>query len=141
MTPELQAAVENAYTALAGYRVGLELDFAARVDTSDDAHRRLRVVLTTTPLRSLSFEAIEAYFDYVDAAHYDGAFRADEVRYFLPRALEPLARNGVVSTPSWLQECVERCLDRSVARAAWPPIEIAAVDGVLDALLPKTATD
>jgi hypothetical protein len=45
------------------------------------------------PRRSLPFETIEAYFDYIDAAHYDGEFNVTEVRHFLPSALELLALN------------------------------------------------
>jgi hypothetical protein len=86
----------------------------------------------TMPLRELPSDAIEAYFDYIDAAHYDGGFRADEFRYFLPRALELLTLERGAAR-SWLRECLDRSFARAAIRTAWPPDEIEAIDRVLRA--------
>ena len=88
-------------------------------------------MLTGMPLRALPLEAIDAYLEYIDAAHYDGAFRADEFRYFLPRALELLASGEPPHGAPWMRERLERSLERGQAHAAWPANEVAAIDRML----------
>ena len=134
MTPELQAAIENAYRVFAAYRPGQRLDYGSRVSTSEADHREMLAVLTRTPLRSLPVEAIDAYFEYIRSAHFDGEFNADEVRYFLPRALELIAQ-GAPGT-LFLREYLGPTMAEGQARAAWPAAEAEALDRVL-ALLPE----
>src|SRR5262245_58430909 len=76
--PELQSAIESAYRAFAPHRVGRGLDFGSRVGTTQAAHEAMLKVLTQTPLRALPIEAIDAYFDYIFSAHFDGEFNAGE---------------------------------------------------------------
>ncbi len=132
MTPELQAAIENAYRVFAAYRPGQRLD--SRVSTSEADHREMLAVLTQTPLRSLPVEAIDAYFEYIRSAHFDGGFNADEVRCFLPRALELIAQ-GAPGTP-FLREHLGPAMEGGQARTAWPAAEAEALDRVLS-LLPE----
>src|SRR5690606_36000078 len=107
-----------------------DIDFAATVGASDEEHARLYRALA--PLRELSADAIEAYFEYVTAAHYEGAFNASEVRYFLPRALEVLASGQARSRASFIRDHLERILERS--SAAWPAAEVAMINQVLKAI-------
>lgn len=123
--------IENAYAVFAPYRVGHDLDYGARVGASDSEFAHLRRTLAETPLRALSFDAVAAYIEYIDAAHYDGGFRADELRYFLPRTLELLATDAKRAEARDLAEMLKRILARANARAAWPTAEIDAIDRVL----------
>jgi hypothetical protein len=134
MTPELQAAIENAYRVFAAYRPGLRLDYGSRVSVNEADHREMLAVLTRTPLRSLPVEAIDAYFEYIRSAHFDGAFNADEVRYFLPRALELVAQSAPGTL--FLREYLGPTMEEGQARTAWPAAEAEALDRVL-ALLPE----
>jgi hypothetical protein len=129
LTGSTDPAIENAYRAFARYRAGAGLDFAAQPGLREDERTRLRRVLATTPLRALPSDAIEAYFDYIDAAHDDGGFRADEFRYFLPRALELLTLERGAARP-WLRECLDRSFARTDIRTAWPTDEVEAIDRV-----------
>lgn len=130
--PELQLAVESAYRAFANRKIGAAIDFAAKVGASDEEHARLYRTLTATPLRELPADAIEANLEYITAAHYDGAFNASEVRYFLPRALEIVASSQARSRTSFLRDYLERILERSAAE--WSTAEVAAIDRVLKAI-------
>jgi hypothetical protein len=133
MSPEL---IENTYNAFSEYRLGADhIDFAAAVDVNREENERLHQTLISIPLRSLPPDAVCAYFDYVDAAHYDGQFHASEFRYFLPRALELIVLEHRYST-SWSQECIERSLSRASAPSVWPIAEIAAIKRIL-ALWPE----
>lgn len=134
MTPgEVRQVIESAYNAFSEYRLGADhIDFAAAVDVNREENERLHQTLISIPLRSLPPDAVCAYFDYVDAAHYDGQFHASE---FLPRALELIVLEHADSA-SWLQECIELSLSRASARSTWPTAEIAAIDRLL-ALWPE----
>jgi hypothetical protein len=118
--------VEDAYRIFSKYRIGDDLDFAAAVGVSDNDNQRMKKILRDTPLRLIPFEEIQAYFDYIDAAHYDGKFRPDEFRYFLPRALEFLVRNPADSV-EWLRKCLKTGLSRCSAASQWPEVELAVV--------------
>jgi hypothetical protein len=129
MTPELQSAVENAYRAFASHRIGRRIDFGSRVGTTEAAHEAMLKVLTQTPLRALPPESVEAYFDYIAAAYYDGGFDDDEFRYFLPRALELIAQRA--DNTLFMREYLGPILERGNARIAWPAAEVEALDRVL----------
>jgi len=120
--------VEKAYRTFEGYNLRKPLDFAADVGVSDEENNRLRDILENVPLRRIPMEAIHAYYDYVNAAHYDGQFSADDFRYFLPRALELLIEEFVHMRPSleadWLLSCIRRAISRSSAKTRWPQKEI-----------------
>jgi hypothetical protein len=133
MTPELQAAIDNAYRVFAAYCPRPPLDYGSRVSVSEADHREMLAVLTQTPLRSLPVEAIDAYFEYIRSAHFDGKFNADEVRYFLPRALELIAQDARGTL--FLREYLGPTMQEGQARTAWPAAESEAFDRVL-ALLP-----
>jgi hypothetical protein len=133
VTPDLQAAVSEAYRVFATRPPGRDLDFAARVSASQAEHELLRQLLATTPPRELPPEAVDAYFEYIDAAFYDGGFRQDEVRYFLPRALELLAQR---KARPWLRDYLERIVERGRATESWPPEQTAAIARIFD-LIPE----
>jgi hypothetical protein len=132
MTPELQSAVENAYLAFASHRIGRRIDFGSQVGTTWAAHEAMLKVLTQTPLRALPPEAVEAYFEYIAAAYYEGGFDDGEVRYFLPRALDLIAQRA--DNTLFMREYLGPVLERGNARIAWPAAEIEAFDRVLGLL-------
>jgi hypothetical protein len=127
MQDESAPAINEAYRVFSRYRIGTDIDFAARVEVSDEEHRRIKEALTHSSLRTLSLEDTVAYFDYIDAAYYDGAFRTNEFRYFLPRALELIAREPAESD-GWLRQCLQRCLARSSAISHWPQVELSVMN-------------
>ena len=128
---DIDTAIAHAYDVFARYHIGADLDFAVKPGLRERERERLRHMLVTTPLRDLPRDAVDAYFDYVDAAHDDGAFCADEFRYFLPRALDLVAREPAGTGPSWLRECLDRGCERATIRSHWPAEEVEAVDRVL----------
>ncbi|MXQ11344.1 hypothetical protein [Microvirga makkahensis] len=85
--------------------------------------------LIGNPLRGLSPDLVFAYPEYIDAAPYEGAYRANEFRYFLPRLLELVAAKAPGS--DWALECLRGNLDRAHFRRAWPGPEVEAIDLVL----------
>ena len=130
MSNEIHLAVEEAYRVFGQYHLSNDIDFAARVSVSVEENARLRSVLETVALRSLPVEAIEAYFEYISAAHYGGKFNAFEFRYFLPRGLELLAFKNAERYP-WLRDDIERSLTRVSAYSQWPPAEVASINRLL----------
>jgi hypothetical protein len=132
MKPELKSAVENAYRAFASHRIGRRIDFGSQVGTTQAAHEAMLKVLTQTPLRALPPEAVEAYFEYIAAAYYDGGFDDNELRYFLPRALELIAQSA--HDTLFMREYLGVVLERGNVRIAWPAAEIEALDCVLTLL-------
>lgn len=138
MTPALRSAIERAYGAFAAYRVGPDLDFSARIHGDVEKHKFIRHLLSETPLRELPLELIDAYFDYIDSAHYQGQFRWDEFRYFLPRALELIATGESHLGAPWLRERLERAFRRGRIRKQWPFREIDTLDRFFATLGPPT---
>ena len=114
MSPNLMAAVEGCYRVFAEYGKSSDLDFAAQVGIREAERIRMKREIMTSPLRTLTPDLAFAYIDYIDAAHYDGGYRADEFRYFLPRALELIAAKAPGS--GWALECIMRALSRANAR-------------------------
>jgi hypothetical protein len=129
MPSRLDAAIDDAYEAFATYGITPRLDFAACVSASAAENEMLRGILAGLSPRELPIEAIDAYVEYVAAAFYDGGYRADELRHFLPRALELIGRGETATTP-WLRERVEQVLERGRWRELWPAAETAVVDAV-----------
>ena len=132
MSPNLMAAVEGCYRVFAEYGKSSDLDFAAQVGIREAERIRMKRDIMTSPLRTLTPELAFAYIDSIDAAHYDGGYRADEFRHFLPRALELIAAKAPGS--GWALECIMRALSRANARQLWPAPEIEAVDRLVSLL-------
>lgn len=129
MTPEDD--IETAYRVFSRYRLNGVPDFAARVGASDAENSRQRDMLERVPLRDLPLETVAAYVDYIDAAHYDGGYRADEFRYFLPRILELIAGDPGRAEAYDLPDMLERILARGRARQRWPAEEVDAIGHIV----------
>ncbi len=129
MSPNLIEAIEASYRIFEKYHIGPDLDFAANVTASDGEQAQMKGELISNPLRSLSPDLVFAYAEYIDAAHYEGGYRSNEFRYFLPRLLELVATQALGS--DWALECLRRNLDRAHFRRAWPGPEVEAIDLIL----------
>jgi hypothetical protein len=120
MTPELAAAVENAYRVFARYdlRGGVTV-CRCNVCVAPEIERELN----TVPLREMSSSLLA---EYTSSAHgFDGKTEND-FRHYLPRYFELIAMDA---PPTTLDE--EICLERLHAagyRANWGPSEVAAVE-------------
>ena len=127
MTPELAAAVENAYREFARYRLrGAIAVCNCNVCVSAEDER----ALCTVPLRQMPSRLLA---EYTHSAHGCDDRVADELRYFLPRYFELIA-NGDPPTNTGIEMCLGRLHDAAY-RANWPASEVAAVDTFLAALL------
>lgn len=129
MSQQIKEALENAYRIFEGYRVDPDFDFAAEVSASGGEHRRMKDALVKSPLRELPPSLAFAYVEYIDAAHFEGGYRINEFRYFLPRVLELIALQSPGSC--WAMECLARNLIRANFRETWPNAEVEAIDGVV----------
>ncbi len=127
MTPELHAIVEEAYDAFARYKLVAPLTVChCDCCMSDDTER----ALLTTPLRETPAELLA---EYTNSAHGWGDAVAREMRHFLPRYLELIARNDPPDHLG-LDICLRR-LAYADWRKKWPGEEVALLDIFFDALL------
>lgn len=95
----LSAAVEAAYTCFAHYKVAGALDVCRCGVCMDDATEK---ALIATPLREVS---VALLCEFTNSAH--GAGQAEEVKYFLPRYFEAVAKGEACS---WIDSLLS--LDR-----------------------------
>jgi hypothetical protein len=121
MSPELTAAVENAYRVFRRYSLsGGIVVCNCNCCVHPDNERRL----IGTPLREISCALLA---EYTNSAHgWDNNKIADDFRYFLPRYFELIA-NGEIPTNSYEAVTLSRLGDSNYA-TAWPADETAAVD-------------
>jgi hypothetical protein len=127
MTPELAAAVENAYRVFARYdlRGGVTV-CRCNVCVTPDMERQLNIV----PLREMSALLLA---EYTHSAHsWDGKTEND-FRYYLPRYFELIAA-GDPPTNIDEETCLQRLHEAGYLRH-WGPTEAGAVDRFLVALL------
>jgi hypothetical protein len=127
MTPELAAAVENAYRVFARYdlRGGVTV-CRCNVCVAPEIERQLN----TVPLREMSAGLLG---EYTNSAHsFDGKVEND-LRHYLPRYFELI---GAGDPPTTLDEvtCLQRLREADYPRN-WGPTEAGAVDAFLVALL------
>lgn len=127
MTPELAAAVENAYRVFARYdlRGGVAV-CRCNVCVAPEIERQLN----TVPLREMSSSLLA---EYTSSAHsFDGKVEND-LRHYLPRYFELIAAG---SPPTTIDEetCLQRLHEAQYPRN-WGPRERGAVDGFFLALL------
>jgi hypothetical protein len=127
MTPELAAAVENAYRVFARYdlRGGVAV-CRCNVCVSPQMERRLN----TIPLRELPASVLA---EYTHSAHgFDGKVESD-LRHYLPRYFELIAADDPPTTIDE-QICLQRLQETGYSRN-WGPQEAGAVDSFFLALL------
>ena len=100
MSPELSAAIEDAYRVFARYRIGGDLVVChCNCCMAEEAEREL----VATPLRNVPSPRSPKY---TNSAHgYDEGRIADELRYFLPRYLELIAAGDRPSTWASTSAC------------------------------------
>lgn len=127
MTPELENAVADAKRVFARYSLNGRIvvcNFSSCV--APEVEREL----IRTPLHELSSSVLA---EYTNSAHSWDERVAEDLRYFLPRYFELIARDDI---PSQLD--IEMCLAR-LANAAWhdewPDAESKAIDGFFVAML------
>jgi len=120
MSPELAAAVENAYREFARYRPkGAVYVCHCAVCVDAETERKLH----TVPLRQMSSQLLA---EYTHSAHGWDDRIADEFRYFLPRYFE-LISAGDPPTNLGLEACLDR-LHEAKYRLNWPRSDADAVD-------------
>jgi hypothetical protein len=127
-TPELSAVVEEAYALFAPYTIGSTLCVCHCNVCMTHATMR---ALTSTPLREIPSALLA---EYTNSAHgWDDGQIAREMRHFLPRYFDLLARNDPPDSMG-----VDICLRRLGAarwRTTWPHAEADLVDRFFDAMV------
>jgi len=128
LTPELEALVEAAYVLFAPYTIGSALYVChCNVCMSLETEREL----TRTPLREIPAQLLA---EYTNSAHdWNDGQVAREMRYFLPRYLELIARNDPPDSMG-MEICLRR-LEPAAWRTKWPAAEADLLDRFFDALV------
>lgn len=130
MSPELQAAIETAYTAFARYgNPGRALTVCHCPCCMSEA---TEAQLLATPLRDIEAPLLA---EYTNSAHG----WSDQIRYFLPRYFELIAAGDPPHHWGSLA-CLSR-LREGDWRTAWPEAERAAVEGFFDAMVRAAVAD
>ena len=127
-TPELAAVVEEAYVLFAPYTIGSVLYVChCNVCMTRETERQL----TSTPLREISARLLG---EYTNSAHdWNDGQVAREMRYFLPRYMDLMARND--PPDSMGMEISLRRLAPARWRTTWPRAEADLIDRFFDALV------
>lgn len=127
MTPELKAAIENAYQVFRRYSLGGSIVVC---NCNCCVHPDNEKLLIETPLRDISCELLA---EYTNSAHgFDDQKIQDDFRYLLPRYFELIARSELAT--SSYEEVMLRRLGDAYYATAWPAGEAAAVDRYFSAL-------
>lgn len=127
MTPALADAIENAYRVFAPYTIGSALIVCHCPSCMTEEMERK---LVETPLRSVLSEHLA---EYTNSAHPYEEQVARELRYFLPRYFELIAKNDPPDNMG-LDTCLRRLADTGW-RTAWSAAQVEAIDRWLDALI------
>jgi hypothetical protein len=128
MTPDLQAAIDEATRVFARYRLSGALTVChCNCCMTEETER----ALLTTPLERVSPELLA---EYTNSAHaWDDDKVAREMRYFLPRYMQLIALN---EPPDHLG--LDICLRRLAYadwREKWPAEEVEAIDRFFDSVV------
>lgn len=130
MSPELQAAIENAYAVFGRFgNPGRALTVCHCPSCMSEA---TEAELLATPLRDMEAQLLA---EYTNSAHG----WSDQIRYFLPRYFELIAAGD---PPHHFHSIV--CLTRlgdGDWRTAWLEAEVAAVEGFFDAMVHAAIAD
>src|SRR5262245_49292162 len=128
MTPELTAAIEEAYRVFSPYRIGTDLAVCHCACCMTTETER---ALVATPLRAIPSALLA---EYTNSAHgYDDGRIATELRYFLPRYFDLIAA-GDPPDHMGLDICLRRLGDAGY-RENWPRPEADAIDRFFDAFM------
>lgn len=127
-TPELAAVVEEAYALFAPYSIGSALYVChCNVCMTRETERQL----TATPLREIPAPLLA---QYTNSAHdWNDGQVAREMRYFLPRYLDLIARNDPPDDMG-MEICLRR-LASAQWRTTWPKAEADLIARFFDALV------
>ena len=127
-TPELAAVVADAYVLFAPYTIGNALYVChCPVCMTLETERQL----TATPLREISARLLG---EYTNSAHdWNDTQVAREMRYFLPRYMDLMARNDPPDSIG-MEICLRR-LAYARWRTAWPQAEGDLIERFFDALI------
>jgi hypothetical protein len=128
VTPELQAAITDAYRAFGSYTIGSTLVVChCNCCMTEEIEREL----VKTPLRDVPASLLA---EYTNSAHaWDDTQVARELRYFLPRYFELIAADTPPDAMG-LDICLRR-LGEAQWRRKWPPAEVEIIDRFFDCLI------
>ncbi len=128
LTPALHAVVEEAYALFAPYTIGSALHVCTcNVCMTHETMREL----TATPLREITARLLA---EYTNSAHdWNDGQVAREMRHFLPRYMDLIARNDPPDTIG-MDICLRR-LEPAHWRTKWPHAEADLVARFFDALV------
>ena len=128
MTPELQAAITDAYREFSSYAIGSTLVVChCNCCMTEETEREL----VKTPLRQVQASLLA---EYTNSAHaWDDTQVARELRYFLPRYFELIAANDPPDAMG-LDICLRR-LGQAQWRQKWRPAEVEIIDRFFDGLI------
>jgi hypothetical protein len=126
MSPELQAAVENAYRVFGRYTLDRPIELC------DQCYPDLRAIFAKRPLREIDAGLLCKYVDATACHGYVDEHMADEIRYLLPRWLELVAAGEDIGR--FGDDDGLTVMMPTEWRARWPAGEVAALDGYFAAL-------
>lgn len=128
MNPDLKAIVDEAYRVFGDYRLHRSLSVCR---CNSCMSEKTEAALLRTPLREIPSNLLA---EYTNSAHgWDDGPIAREMRYFLPRYLDLIARNDPPDTMG-LDICLRR-LGSAGWRTTWPEPEVRLLDSYFDALV------
>lgn len=128
LTPELEGVVAEAYTLFERYTIGSALYVChCNVCMSRETMR----LLVSTPLREIPARLLG---EYTNSAHdWNDGQVAREMRYFLPRYMDLIARNDPPDSIG-LEICLRR-LEPAHWRTQWPAAEADLIARFFDAVV------
>lgn len=125
MTPEVSKTIEQAYRVFAPYTIGSDLIVC---DCPLCMNEATKIELINTPLREISAVLLS---QYTASGHGFSERVSQELRYFLPRYFELLAK-GESPCETDIDYCLRR-LGQAQWRNSWPAPEIETVERWFDA--------
>lgn len=129
MTPELESIVEEAYGVFGRYRITTPTLTVCHCNCCMTVG--IERELIKTPLREIPSDVLA---EYTNSAHgWDDGPIAREMRYFLPRYLELIARDDPPDNMG-IDICLRR-LGSAKWREKWPDDEVQLLDRFFEAIL------
>jgi hypothetical protein len=126
MTPELKAAVEDAYRIFGRYTLDRPIKLC------EQCYPKLQAVFAKRPLREIDAGLLCQYVDASACHGYVDDLMADEIRYLLPRWLELIAAGESIGR--WGDDDGLTVMRPTQWRAHWPADEVTTLDRYFAAL-------